>query len=132
MKRSTITRHILVAFFFSASMLLSSCINDDDPEEGVEQFVGIWSGTYSGNVDNGTWQVTIIEDGTISGTATSTPMSETYGVTGTVSPDGDFQATAGSATTGTTFTGTLTTHSVQGTWENTANGLNGTWSGTKQ
>lgn len=132
MKTSTIARIMIFTAYGMLAILTTSCVKDNDPEEGVERFTGLWSGTYSGNVDSGTWEVTIREDGTITGTATSTPMSQTYGVSGTVSDDGDFHATAGSATTGTTFTGTLTATSGNGTWENATNGLSGTWSGSKQ
>ncbi len=124
------SRNPFIVILLMMSFLIFSCNNDDEPG-GVELYQGTWSGTYSGDVDNGTWSVQINEMGGISGTATSTVMSMNYGLTGTVNSDGDFLATSGSATTGTTFTGVLTATNGQGTWENNQSGLSGIWSGNK-
>lgn len=125
------SRDLLMLIFFMMPFLIFSCNNDDEPG-GVERYQGTWNGTYSGDVDNGTWSVQIDEMGGISGTATSTVMSMDFGLTGTVNSEGEFFATTGSATTGTTFTGELTATNGQGTWENIQSGQSGTWSGTKQ
>jgi hypothetical protein len=125
------SRILFMLNIFTMPFLIVSCNNDDEPG-GVELYQGTWNGTYSGDVDNGTWSVQINEIGGISGTATSTVMSMDYGLTGTVNSEGEFFATTGTATTGTTFTGELTATNGQGTWENNQSGLSGTWSGNKQ
>lgn len=131
MKRSRFISNLLSVFTCLILAALLSCNQDDEPES-AKQYKGNWTGNYTGAEDNGTWEVFIGEDGNIAGTATSLVLSATYNLTGTVSAEGDFNATAGSATTGTTFKGTLTANSGQGTWENSATGNSGTWTGSKE
>jgi hypothetical protein len=51
---------------------------------------------------------------------------------GTVTNQGAFNATVGRSSDGARFTGTLSARSGSGTWVNSAAGMNGNWTGTKQ
>ncbi len=127
----TISRNFSLLITLMIPLVFLSCDNDDEPE-GVRLYEGSWSGTYVGSGDNGTWRVEIDDQGNISGTATSFVLSMNFGLSGTVNSEGEFHATTGSASSGTTFTGTLTATDGQGTWENSQTGLSGSWSGYKE
>jgi len=122
----------LICIFLLGTFLIS-CSNDDDQGnvDPFEQYQGNWAGSYTGG-DNGTWSATIDSDGNVSGSATSNVFSQTYNLEGTVSSEGVFTATVGSATSGATFTGNIDGDNVTGTWINSSAGLSGNWSGVKQ
>ncbi|GGC34850.1 hypothetical protein GCM10011386_28730 [Parapedobacter defluvii] len=70
----------------------------------ISSFAGKWSGQYTGT-DQGTWNVTVSDDGEISGTGQSTRLGTIFGMEGNVSKDGSFKATIGTVATGSEFTG---------------------------
>jgi hypothetical protein len=87
-----------------------------------------WSGKYTGLRDSGTFKITIT-NGEVTGTSTSYVYRETVDVHGTLT-NGTLRATAGTATSGATFNGTVYTTSANGTWYNTYQ-FTGTWSAVK-
>ncbi|MEN2281501.1 hypothetical protein AAGF08_05130 [Algoriphagus sp. SE2] len=102
---------------------------DLDPDS---EFIGNWAGVFDGDVDNGTWTMTIQVDGTISGLAVSDIVEETYKMDGRVSRKGDLKLTVGTVSGGSEFTGSIDNGTISGVWSNEGQGLSGTWSGTKQ
>jgi len=105
-----------------------------DREVAISLFAGVWSGQYAGD-DQGTWSVTISDNGEISGTGQSTRLGTTFSMEGNVSKDGSFTATIGTVATGSEFTGRLTGNgTASGTWTNTVTDppMRGTWSGEQQ
>lgn len=109
-------------------LVFFSCSKDDD-ESFVSDYKGEWSGTYEGS-DKGTWSVTIDANGNITGEAIS-DYSFTYTLSGTVNDGGDFNATTGSASNNTTFTGKLYETEGYGSWENSL-GYSGLWQGERK
>lgn len=115
-----------------AMTIVVSCKKDKDGE--VSAFAGKWSGQYEG-ADYGTWNVTVSEDGEISGTGKSTRSGTTFNLDGNVSDDGNFKATIGTVATGSEFTGKLTGEgTASGTWKNAITNppQTGTWSGERE
>lgn len=119
---------LLIALIIGLTTL--SCSKNDD-DQGSE-FQGIWTGTYTGTQDNGTWTANIDSNGKVTGTASSTVHSITLQLNGKISSNGTLTATIGSASNGTEFNGKMTGTSGSGAWENTNQGINGSWSGSKQ
>jgi hypothetical protein len=120
-----------VLTLFALSIATTSCSNEDKTNDS--KFKGAWSGTYSGEEDNGTWQATISADGLVSGTFTSTNFSNlVIDLTSTVNPQGALNAIYGNMFLTGQFTGTLEENSGSGTWTNESDQLNGTWIGTKE
>jgi len=95
-------------------------------------FQGAWSGQFTGSVDNGTWVANISSTGVVSGTAYSNIFPGASEINGTVTNQGAFNATVGRSSDGARFSGNLSARSGSGTWVNTAAGINGNWTGTKQ
>lgn len=116
---------ILIIALFSAS-----CKKKVDRE--IIDSAGMWAGTYSGLHDSGTWSVEISTEGIVTGNANSTVFPVTLDLTGSITPYGDFTATAGTAENGTVFTGQFTETEASGRWENTGLEYTGSWTGTKQ
>lgn len=115
---------LLLAF----GLFISSC----SETATTNVFNGLWSGTYDGE-DEGTWSVIIDEDGNVSGNAFSTILSQSQQVSGTVNDDGDFTATVGNTSQGSTFSGQLNEdNTASGTWTNSAFSTDGTWMGSRQ
>lgn len=109
---------------------LFSCSKKDDVTPSAYQ--GNWTGTYSGQKDNGIFSIVINSIGAVSGTTTSTNFSQTFDIKGNVSSSGQFSATAGTSTSGATFSGQMTSTSATGTWSNSSLGFSGNWTGTKK
>lgn len=102
---------------------------DLDPDS---EFIGNWAGEFSGDVDHGTWTMTIVVDGTISGLAVSDVVEQTYKMDGQVSRKGSLKLTVGTVSGGSVFNGQIENGIISGEWSNEGQGLKGTWSGTKQ
>jgi hypothetical protein len=122
-------KHVVL---FSLIVCLLSCTKSNDPT--TNQFAGIWKGDYTGTGDNGSWTMNIAADGKVTGSATSVVFSQTYTVNGTVGSNGQIVITFGTASSGATFTGTLSGNSASGDWINNSRNppYTGTWSGSKQ
>ncbi len=124
-------KNVLKITFLLLTTLIISCSSDDSDDNQQELlFAGEWSGTFSGD-DSGTWSATIGASGTVSGQAFSNNAQDIFPLTGTLATDGEFRATAGTAENGATFIGTFTVDSSSGTWENTADQISGTWTGSR-
>ena len=97
---------------------------------GIAQFVGYWSGTYSGD-ERGTWSCTVDTSGVVSGT-TFAPDGD-YDLVGTVTTEGSMTATAGNVATGASFDGQMTpAGTVDGTWDNPWYRMDGTFTGNRR
>lgn len=81
---------------------------------------GNYSGTFTGD-DGGNWSVAISDTGDISGSGNSA-QAGAFVVSGTLTEDGTFAATAGAATTGARYQGSVKPGNgqwlVSGTWVN--------------
>ena len=96
----------------------------------LADFVGTWSGTYTGASDNGTCSATVVAAGTVSGTCHSNPANQNFGVAGVVASSGS-ALVSGITGTGATFTGSFDrSGKASGTWTDGL-GSSGTWAITK-
>lgn len=129
MKTNKIMKYVLL---LTGLLFFIGCNSDDDSSNQAD-FSGIWSGTFSGD-DSGTWNVTIDQNGNVSGIANSTVFSQEYSILGTVTSNGVLTATLGTSSIGGKFTGNLNNENGSGVWINTIAepDLSGTWSGVKQ
>jgi hypothetical protein len=94
-------------------------------------FAGTYVGTFSGD-DNGTFTVVVDTAGQVTGSGVSDEDGP-FAITGTVNSAGDVELVAGTATTGATFSGTISpSGEVSGTWENRFFGESGTFVGSRQ
>lgn len=90
---------------------------------------GTWDGTYHGD-ESGSWTCVVDETGTLEGTTTG--PSGTFAMSGSVSAEGAMTAIAGSAETGATFSGNLSTSGLAtGTWTNAGFDMEGTFTGSR-
>lgn len=101
----------------------------DSQTQGAASFAGSYSGTYNGS-DSGSFQVDIAQDGTAKLSGRSSKMGVSFTGDGKVSRDGS--VALGSASTGSTFTGSVnSTGLLSGTWKNTAYNQAGSFRGSK-
>lgn len=107
-------------------VLLTTCKKEENSI--INSFSGNWEGTYSGS-ESGIWVGSVTSDGDfINGIITSN-SNDIYFATGTVSSSGTFELTAGTVTTGAIFSGNATGNIVNGSWQNSSEGMSGNWSG---
>lgn len=92
-------------------------------------FAGNWSGQFSGT-DNGTWNINISNNGTITGTGKSNLLNDTFEIEGRVNNAGNLLATFGTTSSDGRFDGSLKGRTATGNWSNGS--YSGTWSGSKQ
>lgn len=128
------TTKFLTLLVFTLAFLTFNCggSDDDTPEEEVslEIIAGSWSGTFEGD-DSGTYTVVVNANGTVTGTAFSDDLQQNLALNGTIDNAGNFDAVAGSAANGATFTGKFRATTSSGTWNNPTFNESGTWQGTK-
>lgn len=121
-------------------LLTITVISCKDEEEYMElttpfgKFKGAWEGTFAGG-DSGTWEITVNDNGGITGSVKSNTLPETnFLLSGKVSIEGDVtinyifaERKIGS------FVGKMTESSVSGNWNSStaAGDWVGTWSGAK-
>ena len=92
-------------------------------------YAGEYSGSFSGG-DSGTWNVTLLPDGSISGSGFSNNLGASFGVNGRVGTDGTLNFAAGGTSTGVSFSGTLTNDfKLSGTYSGI--GLTGNFTGRR-
>ena len=84
-------------------------------------------GTYQGD-DTGTFEI-CVEDGFIEGELSSNNAGEDFDIDGSVDASGN--VAIGVSNTGASFSGTLTGETIQGTWVNNQDGINGTFQGRR-
>jgi hypothetical protein len=117
---------LLIAF---VAFVFSGCKKDDS---SIYQYPHMWSGTYTGTGDHGTWLVTVELTGEVSGHAFSDVFYEIYELTGTINSNGELYATFGTTSLGGSFTGQMSGDTMSGTWVNDYLGMSGTWTGSKE
>lgn len=96
-------------------------------------YTGDYFGAYSGD-DVGLWSLTIDANGLITGDGQSSIDGTLFTITGSVTTSGNvtFSAAVGGASTGASFSGTITTDGgVSGSWSNSYFGEAGTFGGRK-
>ncbi len=131
-----------IILILSIILFMVSCSNsDNDTQSSVSPFKGTWTGTYTGTGgtnntgDNGTASITVLDNGSITGTATSIPYNETYQLTGTVNNLGNVSTTFGNTSAGGVFNGNMSINgTAAGTWSNNIPTIpfTGNWNTTKQ
>lgn len=116
-----------ISLLFVIFFQLTSC---EKGTEGSTAFSGQWGGTYTGAKDSGTWLIQVDQSGKVNGAAHSIEFDADYSVSGYVGSNGEVNFTAGTATSGATFTGNVSGTTAAGNWVNTVS-YSGTWSGGK-
>ena len=126
-------KKLIYILMFSPIIFLTSCSSGDGDGGGVSdcQFTGNWSGTYTGD-ESGTIYGTISASCAVSGDVIPAGSSLSYQASGSVTSGGNFSATVGEVSTGTVFEGQLNVNTGNGTWNNSAEGMTGTWQVSKQ
>lgn len=98
-------------------------------------YAGTYQGTFSGD-DHGSWSGILDTNGVMQGQGHSDDYNEEFEFSGLFTSAGSITMTAsgsGVVTTGAEFTGSITkTGTMSGTWVNTDENLNGTFTGSKQ
>ncbi|MBA5792132.1 hypothetical protein H1R17_04395 [Flavobacterium sp. xlx-214] len=130
MKKHFLTICILSALTFG----FVSCDSKDDDtkqENTINNFVGNWSGTFSGE-DAGTWSMKVQETGKVTGTLKYSSDNVELDLQGRVSENGTVTATThyGTMDIGI-FNGTMKANTASGIWTDTDADTEGTWKGTK-
>ncbi len=120
---------LLVTIIFIFSLQSCKCDDDNTTLTPQSEFAGEWNGTYSGDL-NGIWLATISNTGFVSGTVT-TSSGESGSLSGSVTVEGLFTATAGYTEGDSNFIGNLDGNTASGTWQDNTSELNGTWEGQR-
>ena len=116
---------VLIAVF---TLTIQSCKKDS--EEKVSDYMGDWSGTYSGD-DEGTWKVLVDKDGGVTGSMTSDNIPITIDFEGKVDETGKVLVTFENALGDGSMTGQMTDGKVTGTWSNDTQNIGGIIEGKK-
>lgn len=107
-------------------------INDSSQSSTLNNpYIGNYSGNYTGD-DNGSFQISIAENGNISLNGRSSQNNQTFSGSGKVNSDGSLGVALGSISSGAIFQGSVNskTGSLYGTWKNAQQA--GNFSGSKQ
>jgi hypothetical protein len=116
---------VLMAFMFIG------CNSDDDLT--IVDYIGTWSGTYTGSNDKGDWNIVVASDGDVTGTMHSDTFNENYAINGHLDRTGQLVAELTMPVKGT-FNGNLNIQKTgNGTWNNNipSPARSGTWTGEK-
>ena len=70
---------------FTALMFIG-CNSDD--ELTIYDYIGTWSGTYTGTNDKGEWNFVVADDGKVTGTMHSINFNENYSINGRLDRSG--------------------------------------------
>lgn len=126
-----------LAIIFLLAISFSAC-KEETPEPASKEeptptdtlsFDGRWVGTYDGD-DQGNIDITVAEDGKLSGKGLSSLTSTAFTITGEVSSKGEIVNAA--TEIGAIFSGTLLDKTGTGTWVNLQSSVMGSWMVTKQ
>lgn len=121
---------LMTLMIFTFSFQSCKCDDEDeDDNEAQSEFAGEWNGSYSGDL-NGTWVAIISNKGIVSGTVT-TSSGESDSLSGSVTANGLFTATAGSTVGGIDFIGDLESDTASVSWQDRTSDLNGTLDGKR-
>ncbi len=93
--------------------------------QGLASFAGTYAGTFNGS-DTGTFQVTVLPNGTMSLNGYSS-RGDVFTGEGKANADGT--VAIGSASTGATFTGVIRSGAIEGNWKNTTYNQAGSFQG---
>ncbi|MBD8081586.1 hypothetical protein [Chryseobacterium caseinilyticum] len=120
-------------FFLLALMavMFISCNSDDDLT--LVDYIGTWSGTYTGTNDKGDWNFVVADDGKVTGTMHSIDTNQNFAIIGRLDRSGQLIAELALPAKGN-FNGTLTTEKKgNGSWDNSlpAPARSGNWEGSK-
>ena len=126
----TFIRNSTVIFLISLIIGISAiaCSSDDNY---VSEHQGIWRGTYTGNEDEGRWELTVDQKGNITGILTSGIIVQTFQLGGKVKKDGKLNLAIGNVSSGASFSGEMSGDSARGVWSIESENLHGEWSGTR-
>ncbi len=126
-------------FLIISSFVFTACSSDEPEPEPTfpELSAGVWAGTFEGP-DNGTWELTVQEDGSLVGFIRSQniPGIDFPGA-GTLRPNGDLQAvidlTGAGSNARAELNGKVVGNNITGQWFNEAfgAGVGGSFTGTK-
>jgi len=110
------------------TFLLIGCSSED---ETIYDYIGTWSGTYSGT-DKGVWNFVVDSEGKVTGTMHSDVNNENYNISGRLDISGQLTADLGLPADGQ-FTGTLADKKGDGSWTNAVPTptRTGAWTGMK-
>lgn len=109
-------------------LTLISC----DKQGPYYNYQGDWNGTYSGGKDSGTWSLTVSNEGKVSGVAISdSSLNATATMGGSVTEDGEFEATFGLFEGNVIFSGIMQYGQISGSWENELNDDFGSFEGSR-
>lgn len=115
---------------FTALMFIG-CNSDD--ELTIYDYIGTWSGTYTGTNDKGEWNFVVADDGKVTGTMHSNNFNENYSINGRLDRSGQLVSELALPAKGN-FNGTLNTEKKgNGTWNNSIPNpaRSGNWEGSK-
>jgi len=129
---------MVMGLFMAGIALLPACESSDDeevsPDAGtgnVADYAGHYEGTFSGG-DSGSFEADLSATGAVSGSGFSNSDGP-FGLSGSVTPDGNFSAVSGNTDLDSRFSGHVNANgSLTGSWSNPGFGLNGSFSGQRQ
>lgn len=113
-------------------LMTLSCSIDYNDENVISTYKGEWSGTYAGDDDKGSWNMTIHENGNIFGSTTSDVLEETYKIYGMLEKNGNTIIVSGTATSGASFTGKMSGNEAEGIWSSAYSAAKAEWKGYRQ
>jgi hypothetical protein len=132
-------KNSLYLLLLLSTFLFTAC-SDDEPEPEptfLEMSAGVWEGTFEGP-DNGTWQLTLQKDGSLTGFIRSENIPGIdFPGTGSLQPNGDMKAVLDLSVAGSDakaeLNGKVVGDNITGTWFNEAfgAGVGGTLQGSK-
>ena len=94
-------------------------------------YEGVWTGSYTGSEDAGTWEMIVDSKGNITGSIISEVLSYDYEIIGNVENTGELYMSCGTTSSGATFTGYMFGDVTNGTWENPSVNITGEWDGRR-
>ncbi len=113
------------------ALMFIGCNSDD--ELTLIDYIGTWSGTYTGNNDKGEWNFVVATDGKVTGTMHSTDHDENYSINGRLDRSGQLVSELTLPAKGN-FNGTLNLEKKgSGSWNNNipTPARSGNWEGAK-
>ena len=110
-----------------------SCSKDDTEveEELVFEYLGVWSGTYSGD-DEGTWELDVNDSGKFIGTMSSDVLPVNSEFDGTVDDSGRVNAVITNDLGSGSMQGQMKDGQVTGSWNINIQNLGGVLQGSKK
>jgi len=120
-------------FFLLVFMAIMFIGCNSDDELTLVDYIGTWSGTYTGTNDKGDWNFVVADDGKVTGTMHSVNTNQNFAIIGRLDRSGQLVAELALPAKGN-FNGTLTVDKTgSGSWDNSlpAPARSGNWEGVK-